>query len=55
MVDAEYPEYWPAAISEIQGRLLSNEDQLIISGLIALRTLLKVYEFEIDEDRKPLK
>jgi hypothetical protein len=50
----EFPDRWQNALQEINSRLTSNEEGLIISGLVALKNILKVYEFEINEDRKPL-
>jgi hypothetical protein len=41
-------------VDEIAFRLNSGNEDLIISGLRSLKSVLKAYEFEIDEERKPL-
>jgi hypothetical protein len=35
-------------------RLNSQDERAILSGLIILKNLIKVYEDEIDAERKPL-
>jgi hypothetical protein len=54
MAQTDYPEKWPGALNEIQLRLQSSEEDIIISGLRALKEVLRAYEFEIDEERKPI-
>ena len=54
MAQTDYPEKWSTALQEIHDRLSSTEENIIISGLRALKELLRAYEFEIDEERKPI-
>ncbi len=54
MAQTDYPEKWSTALQEIHDRLSSPQENIIISGLRALKELLRAYEFEIDEERKPI-
>lgn len=45
---------WQNAFNEISQRLNSTEENLLISGLLALKNILKTLEYDIEEERKPL-
>ncbi len=46
---------WNECINQIQGRLeVTNNDQMIVIGLRALREFVRAFQDEIDEKRKPL-
>jgi len=54
IAQTDYPDNWSTCVQEVVQRLQSNNPQLIISGMKALKNIMRSYEFEIDEDRKPL-
>ena len=40
--------------NSINQRLTSNDEQLIVSGLRALKSVIQAFESAIEEERKPL-
>jgi len=40
--------------ADVEGRIRANEESYQISGLRGLKSLLGVFEFELNENRKPL-
>lgn len=51
----DYPEKWPTLLTnDIPTYLNSKNEKGIYTGLVALLALVKKYEFELEDDRKPL-
>lgn len=50
----DYPERWPSLLQEVAAYLGSQEERNVHTGLIALKCLVKKYEYEMDDERKPL-
>jgi hypothetical protein len=51
----DYPERWPTLTqTDIAGALSSNNPKGMYIGVLALFSLVKKYEYEMDEDREPL-
>ena len=50
----DFPERWPTLITDITTALQSQNEQGIITGLLALFGLVKKFEFEMQKDREPL-
>ena len=50
----DYPERWQTLTNDISNALHSGNNQGILTGCIALFCLTKKFEFELDEERKPL-
>ena len=54
IAENECPDNWPNALQEIHNRLTSQNESLLISGLLSLKNIIEAFEHEIDSDRKPL-
>ena len=51
----DYPERWPTLLTnDIANALNSQNEKGIYTGLLALFSLVKKYEYEMEEDREPL-
>jgi len=50
IAEVDYPDRWPGAIEEVAGRLKSNDENILISGLPALNNIIHAYEFHIEDN-----
>jgi len=51
----DFPHNWRQSVEEIAHRLRSGSEQLVISGLTALKNIMEAFEFEVDgPERAPL-
>jgi hypothetical protein len=48
------PDWKNHCLTEVVTRLRSGQENSILSGLRALKSLFQVYEFELQDERKPL-
>ncbi|KAI9022225.1 armadillo-type protein [Phycomyces nitens] len=51
----DFPEEWPEFVNELQHFLSSSDVRLVYVGLLALREVIKVFEWKSMERREPLK
>ncbi|CAO3651162.1 unnamed protein product [Cunninghamella echinulata] len=54
ILDNDFPEQWPNFVNEVQSFLSSNDVRLISVGLLALREVVKVYQWKDTDRREPL-
>ncbi|CEP12645.1 hypothetical protein [Parasitella parasitica] len=54
ILDADFPQNWPTFITELEAFLTSDDIRIIYVGLVALREVVKVYQWKSDERREPL-
>ncbi|KAI8097286.1 armadillo-type protein [Halteromyces radiatus] len=54
ILDNDFPDQWPNFVNEVQSFLSSNDARLISVGLLALREVVKVYQWKDTERREPL-
>ncbi|KAI8335766.1 armadillo-type protein [Chlamydoabsidia padenii] len=54
ILDNDFPEKWPNFVNEVQSFLSSNDARLISVGLLALREVVKVYQWKDLDRREPL-
>ena len=50
----DFPALWGNLVAEIVNYLQSGDEKGILTGLIALKCLVKKYEYEMEEDRNAL-
>ncbi|RUS23108.1 armadillo-type protein [Endogone sp. FLAS-F59071] len=50
----DFPDLWPEFLSQVQAALQSNDVRLVYVGLLALREVVKVYQWKSVEKRDPL-
>ena len=50
----DYPAKWPTLLNDISNALQSGNDKGVLTGCVTLFCLAKKYEYELDEERKPL-
>lgn len=54
MARLDYPTQWSGLDAQIMNALNYNDEKGITTGLLTLLSLVRKYEFEMDEDREPL-
>ena len=54
IVRIDFPEKWPNLIVEVKSFIDTNEESKIVTGLEALKSICKRYEFEYGKGRGPL-
>lgn len=54
IVRIDFPEKWPSLIMEVKTFIDSSEESKIVTGLEALKSICKRYEFEYGTNRNPL-
>ncbi|RUS35493.1 armadillo-type protein [Jimgerdemannia flammicorona] len=54
ILNNDFPDQWPDFLSQVQTALQSNDVRLIYVGLLALREVVKVYQWKSVEKRDPL-
>ncbi|ORZ05818.1 armadillo-type protein [Absidia repens] len=54
ILENDFPDRWPNFVNEVQSFLSSNDSRLISVGLLALREVVKVYQWKDLERREPL-
>ncbi|KAL0098010.1 armadillo-type protein [Phycomyces blakesleeanus] len=50
----DFPDLWPNFVNELQNFLTSSDVRLVYVGLLALREVVKVYQWKSMERREPL-
>ncbi|KAF8934669.1 hypothetical protein BGZ52_003629 [Haplosporangium bisporale] len=53
MLSNDFPSKWPGYLAQVQTLLQSQDPKVVFVGLIALKEVLRVYKFKI-EDREPV-
>ena len=48
----DFPENWQNAVGEIDQRIKASNEQLMISGLTALKKVFQAHEYEENNDDK---
>ncbi|KAI8645751.1 armadillo-type protein [Parasitella parasitica] len=54
ILNADFPQNWPAFITELEAFLTSDDIRIVYVGLVALREVVKVYQWKSTERREPL-
>ena len=54
IAQTDYEQWSSIACNAIHQRLTSNNEQYIVSGLRALKSVIQAFESAIEEERKPL-
>ncbi|SAM05668.1 hypothetical protein [Absidia glauca] len=54
ILDSDFPDRWPNFVNEVQSFLSSNDARLVSVGLLALREVVKVYQWKDIDRREPL-
>lgn len=55
ILNTDFPGNWPAFISELEKFMTSEEIRVVYVGLIALREVVKVFQWKSMERREPLR
>ncbi|KAI8100099.1 armadillo-type protein [Halteromyces radiatus] len=50
----DFPEQWSQFVGELENLLSSNDPRLVYVGLLALREVVRVYQWKSSEKREPL-
>ncbi|KAI7867363.1 armadillo-type protein [Spinellus fusiger] len=50
----DFPDHWPNFVNELQNALTSSDPRFVFVGLLALREVVKVYQWKSMERREPL-
>lgn len=54
IAEVDFPDQWQQSLGEIEGRLKQSDENLLISGLTALKNVMEAYEYQVEEERGPL-
>ncbi|KAK4514985.1 uncharacterized protein ATC70_002594 [Mucor velutinosus] len=54
ILNSDFPEQWPIFINELEAFLTSDDIRVVHIGLVALREVVKVYQWKAMERREPL-
>ncbi|KAI9277967.1 armadillo-type protein [Umbelopsis sp. AD052] len=54
ILSSDFPQNWPEFVDQVQACLTSSDHRVVFVGLLALREVIKIYQWKSPEKRDPL-
>ncbi|KAG2183579.1 hypothetical protein INT43_006585 [Umbelopsis isabellina] len=54
ILSSDFPEQWPEFVDQVQTCLTSSDHRVVFVGLLALREVIKIYQWKSPERREPI-